>query len=193
MKESFVFYKSFYEAIRALQPDAQLEIYNALCIQNFSDEKYIFNDKVAEAMYLLMQPNIEASYKRYKQNKINGEKGGAPFGNQNARKYPKTTEKQPKNNLDIDIDLNIDNNKDLNSECENTQHTTPTLSELCSYCRENDMSGFDYENFYNYYESNGWINKNGTPIKNWKAKVNYWYKNDLESGKIKIDNRRRLD
>ena len=83
--------------------------------------------------------------------------------------------------------------KNKRSVCvDNTITSAPTLSELRSYCYENDMGNFDYENFYNYYEANGWLNKNGTEIKNWKAKVNYWYKKDLESGKIKIDNRRRL-
>lgn len=189
MKESFVFYKSFYDAIKTLPSEAQLEIYNALCIQNFCDEKHTFKNKIAEAMYLLMQPNIEASYKRYKQNKINGKKGGAPKGNQNARKQPETTEKQPKNNLDIDIDLN----KDIDIECERDHTSNPTLSEIISYGSSMGANQDYCERFYNHYESIGWINANGLKIKNWKLVLSNWYKKDLENGKIKIDTRRRLD
>ena len=63
---------------------------------------------------------------------------------------------------------------------------TPTLDELRSYCLENDMGDFDYEKFFDYYEANGWQNKNGSDIKNWKAKVRSWYRDDKEQGKLKV-------
>ena len=71
---------------------------------------------------------------------------------------------------------------------------TPTLSELRSFCDSNGMSQFDCEYFYNYYEANGWTNKNGTKVKNWKARVKNWYADDVKNGKIKIiDTSRRLE
>lgn len=105
----------------------------------------------------------------------------------------KLSQTRQANDIQDDNNIRIKEIKNKRSVCvENTPSLAPTLSELRSYCYDNNMGNFDYENFYNYYEANGWLNKNGTEIKNWKAKVNYWYKKDLESGKIKIDNRRRL-
>lgn len=101
-----------------------------------------------------------------------------------------TTNKQPNNNR------RREEIKNIRSVCveSNTLAPAPTLSELRSYCYENDMEDFDYENFYNYYESNGWLNKNGSAIKNWKAKLKYWYNDDKKNGRLKkIDTRRRLD
>lgn len=112
-------------------------------------------------------------------------------GNKDTNKQ--VTNKQQTSNKQVTTIEEYKEIKNKRSVCvENTQSLAPTLSELRSYCYDNNMGNFDYENFYNYYEANGWLNKNGTEIKNWKAKVNYWYKKDLESGKIKIDNRRRL-
>lgn len=89
---------------------------------------------------------------------------------------------------EIDIERERDNNIILRNE------HTPTLSELRSFCEENDILRFDCEYFYDYYEANGWTDGNGNKIKSWKAKVKSWYKKDLKDGKIKIpDMSRRLD
>lgn len=189
--ESIIFYKSFFEAIENIPENKQLLLYRALFKYYFYNEEPQLEDTL-KAMFKLMKPNIDNASSRYKASVENGKKGGAPKGNQNARKQPKTTQKQPKNNLNKDKDYN----KDLNKECEcsddnlfyeETTHTappTPTLDELRSYCLENGMEDFNYEKFYNHYESNGWLNKNGTEIQNWKAKVRYWYKDDEQNGKL---------
>lgn len=104
--------------------------------------------------------------------------------------------KRQANDTQNDNNIRIKEIKNIRSVCveSNTLAPAPTLSELRSYCYENDMEDFDYENFYNYYESNGWLNKNGSVIKNWKAKLKYWYNDDKKNGRLKkIDTRRRLD
>lgn len=190
MKDSFVFYRSFYKAIHKIKDkNLKSDIYEAICELALNNKKVEIEEDIGSIIMDLIIPQIEANNERY----INGCKGGAPKGNQNAKKKKTTDgcfEKQPNENENDNENENINDNE---NECERDHTSAPTLSELRSYCYENDMGNFDYENFYNYYEANGWLNKNGTEIKNWKAKVNYWYKKDLESGRIKIDNRRRLD
>lgn len=204
MKESFVFYRSFYEAILELETaEEKLELYEALCEFNFENKKPKFKNKHTEAMFKLIQPLIDSAFRRYQASVENGKRGGNPnFKKGQPNPYyqnKKITQDNLNENDNVNVNDNVNDNeseresKERDSVLSSTPSLTPTLSELRSYCYENDMSGFDYDNFYNYYEANGWINKNGTPIKNWKAKVNYWYKKDLETGKIKIDTRRRLD
>ena len=69
----------------------------------------------------------------------NGSKGGAPVGNQNARKtsekQPKTTQKQPKNNpKQTSIDNNqltiSNNNKKTYGECQNVKLTEDEYNKL---------------------------------------------------------------
>jgi len=56
----------------------------------------------------------------------------------------------------------------------------PTLDELKAYCSERN-SKVDPERFFNYYESNGWmVGRN--KMKNWKAAVRTWEKNENGQG-----------
>ena len=145
-------------------------------------------------IFKLIKPQILANYERYE----NGKKGGAPIGNQNARKttknnqwsFSKTTKKQPNDNVNENDNVNVNEN-------ENVRETTPspshTLSEIVSYGSSLGISQEYCERFFDYYEGIGWINGNGLPIKNWKLVLTNWYKKDLENGKIKKqDTSRRL-
>lgn len=113
MRDSFVFYRSFMEAIE----DLPAEDFKR-CVVSLTE--YALDDKepdasgVVKTFFKLAKPQIDANNKRFE----NGCKGGAPLGNQNARKQPKTTEKQPKNNLKQpnvnDNDNDNDNDKYIN-------------------------------------------------------------------------------
>ena len=97
-RNSFIFYKSFYESIKELTKEEQIQIYNAIFEYEFSG-KIIELKGVCKSVFTLILPQLEANNKRY----INGCKGGAPKGNQNATKNKtknnqKTTKKQPNEN-----------------------------------------------------------------------------------------------
>ena len=87
-RESFIFYKSFYDSIKELDLLDQAQIYNAIFTFQFEGEKVELNG-VCKSIFTLIIPQLEANNKRY----LNGLKGGAPKNNQNAKK------KQSKNNL----------------------------------------------------------------------------------------------
>jgi hypothetical protein len=60
---------------------------------------------------------------------------------------------------------------------------TPTIGEIGSYCTERGNQ-IDPEIFFNYYESNGWhVGKNA--MKDWKACIRTWEKNNFQNGKAK--------
>lgn len=53
----------------------------------------------------------------------------------------------------------------------------PTLEEVRDYCEER-QNGIDAEDFWLYYETNGWVQgKHLKPIKSWKACVMTWERN----------------
>lgn len=109
MKESFVFYKSFYDAINLLGEKAQLKLYKSIMKLNFNCcktmteieqlcdeiETELKQNRHTFAQFLLIKPQILANFSKY----LNGLKGadsghlgGAPKGNTNASKNnPKTT------------------------------------------------------------------------------------------------------
>ena len=96
-RESFVFYRSFRDAFRALDKDVRLRMYEAVIDYGLDLIEPHF-EGIEKVLWTLIRPQLEANNKRFE----NGCKGGAPIGNQNARKQPKNnqkiTEKQPKNN-----------------------------------------------------------------------------------------------
>lgn len=90
MRESFIFYRTFYEALKELPDDARLRLYDAITAYALNGEKVAISG-LEKAVFALVEPRIKANNQR----RENGCKGGAPKGNFNARK---TTENQPKNN-----------------------------------------------------------------------------------------------
>ena len=92
MRESCIFYKSFYDSIKELDPQDQDQIYNAIFECQFNG-KEIELDGICESIFTLIIPQLKANNKRYE----NGKKGGAPKGNQNAtKKQPKINQKTTK-------------------------------------------------------------------------------------------------
>ena len=54
----------------------------------------------------------------------------------------------------------------------------PSLEEISLYCRERN-NNVDPEQFFNFYESNGWkVGKN--PMRDWKAAIHTWEKREKE-------------
>lgn len=109
-RESFIFYKSFYESIKELDPLDQVQIYDAIFKYQFEAEEIELKG-ICKSIFTLIIPQLEANNKRY----LNGLKGGAPKGNQNA------TKKQPKNNLELtkkqpneNDNVNVNENDNVN-------------------------------------------------------------------------------
>lgn len=95
MRDGFVFYRSFAEALNALPKAEKEKALDFIINYALDDLEPEEAEGVAVAVFKLVKPQIDANNKRFE----NGCKGGAPLGNQNARKQPKTTEnnqKQPK-------------------------------------------------------------------------------------------------
>ena len=110
-RDSFIFYKSFYDSIKELDPKDQVQIYDAIFQYQF-EGKEIELKGVCKSIFTLIIPQLEANNKRY----INGLKGGAPKGNKNA------TKKQPKNNQELtkkqpneNVNENVNENDNVNA------------------------------------------------------------------------------
>ena len=56
----------------------------------------------------------------------------------------------------------------------------PTVDEIRAYCAERHNS-VDAEHFYDHYEANGWKIGGKSPMKDWRAAVRTWEKNNYTS------------
>ena len=115
-KRSFVFYDSFLEAMKHLN-DAEFRE----CVLKIRDYALEGVDEessspMVNVIMAMAKPNLDSARRRYMASVENGKKGaeygklgGAPKGNQNARK--KQPLKQP-----LDVDVNDDVEEDVNKE-----------------------------------------------------------------------------
>jgi hypothetical protein len=62
------------------------------------------------------------------------------------------------------------------------QFVPPTVNEVRAYCEAEDKN-VDPEHFHAYYAANGWKQKNGRPIQDWKAAIVTWVKNNDRFGR----------
>lgn len=118
-RDSFVFYRSFYEAVKGLPDDLQLILirgvveYGLDCtIPDFSGVK---GGQFVGAMFALIRPQLDANHKRF----LNGCKGGAPTGshnNPNGRRglsNQKLTENKPNENENVNENENENGNVEV--------------------------------------------------------------------------------
>lgn len=104
MRNSFIFYRSFYEAIKDLPRDIQGEIYTAIMEYALYGKETENLKPVAHSIFTLIKPNLQANISRYE----NGKKGGRP---------PKKTEEKPNNNLtETEVKANKDKDKDKDKD-----------------------------------------------------------------------------
>jgi len=73
MRDSIVFYRSFYEAIQDLPIEQQAQAYNAIFAYSL-DESEPKLTGVVSTVFKLIKPQLDANQKRY----TNGNKGGRP-------------------------------------------------------------------------------------------------------------------
>lgn len=129
MKDSFVFYKSFYDAIKKIPEEYQLELYNAILSYSLEGIEPNNLSSIAEAMFILIKPNIDSSQKRYEASVENGKKGGRPLKKtqeepdknldktqQKPNQNLDETQEEPDENLNVDVDDNVDvNDNNINN------------------------------------------------------------------------------
>lgn len=137
MRDSFVFYRSFYEAIAEL-PDADL----ASCFRAIAD--YALNDVepdtpgIAKTVFRMAKPQIDANTKRYQ----NGTKGGRPSkeekpnDNQNVTK-PKQSKNQtitkPEPNDNVNVNDNVNENENVNVNDKNNMSSGTSADHTSEY------------------------------------------------------------
>lgn len=136
-RKSFVFFASFRDSIEALPSEYRYEMCAAIYNYALESEMPEFSNPLLMPAFLAMKPNIDASSKRYDNCVENGKKGGAPTGNQNAKKQPRnnqeTTENNQEtteNNLNKDKDKNKDEDKDLDRDRDKDRNECQRVADM---------------------------------------------------------------
>ena len=117
MRDSFVFYRSFYDAIKDLPRDVQGEIYTAIMEYSLYGKETENLKPIARSVFTLMKPQIDVNNKRFE----NGKKGGRPkSGNEPDGNQEETKEKPSNNQSETKSKPNVNDNVNANENKDNT-------------------------------------------------------------------------
>jgi hypothetical protein len=175
MRDSLIFYRSFYEAINELPKETQAEVYHA--IFEFSlNYKEIELSGLSKTIFTLIKPQLQANNKRF-------ENGTKPKHKQNESKT-EAKDKQDLSKSEANNNNNVNNNK--NKKDNDNKFTPPTLLEVQNYFKENGYTLESATKAFNYYDTAQWKDSKGNKVKSWKQKMQgVWFKDE---NKIKVDN-----
>ena len=193
-KDSFVFYRSFYEALQQVPKKYRTAIYEA-CFTYVFESREVSLSGVPGALWTLIKPQLDASQRRYENSKK-----GAEYGKMGGRPKKKGGEKKPLKGYEtetLNVNVNVNDNDNVNDNVYMANATQknpppffqpPTSEDVHAYCLE---MGFkvDAEKFVDYYAARGWTLSRGQPMKDWKAQVRYWETNrrdDQTENEVKV-------
>lgn len=182
-RESFVFYKSFFDQLEALSAEDAFPLYRAIARYGLLHEEPDLKG-IQKVVFIGVRAQLEANWKRWEngcKGSDFGHRGGAPKGNRNASK---TTPKQGQNNPKTTPNENDNVNENVNEKggtggtgvSRQQRFTPPALEEVQRYVSEKGYR-IDAQRFIDYYASNGWkVGKN--PMRDWKAAVRNWQRRE---------------
>lgn len=113
MRDSFVFYESFYLAISDLSAAQQNKLFQAICRYALYEEEPELKGASA-AVFKLIRPQIDANNKRYENGKKGAEhgiKGGRP---RNPKETPNKPQTNPKQTPNVNVPVNVPANATVN-------------------------------------------------------------------------------
>ena len=188
MKDSFVFYSSYADAILQIDSaESQMKVLKAIWNFAFKEIEPLEGslNTIESIIFSMARPTIEASKRNYE----NGLKGGRP--RKTPLKTPVLTNDNDNKNLNVsynDTDtvsynLNDSDNKNLNNNDnslkdnihkKNNHFYKPTLEQIESFCKNKNL-GLNPQEFFDYYEQTNWEN-----VYNWQSLLVAWNNRQIE-------------
>lgn len=128
-RDSFIFYRSFFESLVELPTEMRVQVYDAICSLALNGEETEM-DGIPKAVFILMKPQIEANNKRY----ANGKKPKA----EQAKSKQEANSKQNRSKSEA-------NNKQdtCNNEAKSKQAISKVEANENEECRMNNVNEND--------------------------------------------------
>lgn len=150
MREGFVFYRSFYEAIKSLPPDQYKECVNAIIEYGLDGKEPQADDPLVQIVFSLTKPQIDANNRRResgrnggisksKQNVANCSKSKQNVANGSKSKQEEPKEKDKEKEKEKDKDKENEKEKEVLGEEEETLpwlRVTPSKRDIRELTKE---------------------------------------------------------
>jgi hypothetical protein len=182
-RDQFTFYRSYYEALKALPKRDQTSVLMSV-IGYALDEEIPKLSGVPLSVFTLIRPTLDSGRNKARSRMKKGGTSEEQIGTN--EKQNGTNEKQNGTNVEQSINEG-EIEKEREEEGENDSSLPPTplsrgkskrfsppsVEEVRAYCQERG-NGIDPEAFVDFYAARGWKYGAGRPIVDWKAAVRTW-------------------
>lgn len=178
MRDSMIFYRSFYESVDGMSAIIKAEVYDAIFKYALDFKEPEFTDNVAKALFTLIKPQLDANIKRF-------ENGKKPKTKQKENKI-EAKHKQKESKIEANNNVNYNENNNIivpfqervskfllwfNSEFEKygkPQAKYRTLNNQTENNLKKLLDNYNYDEWCTAFKNminNTWVieNKNATP------------------------------
>jgi hypothetical protein len=102
MRDSMIFYRSFYESLNGMSETTKAQVYDAIFIYGLDFEEPTFTDAIAKSLFTLIKPQIDANIKRFN----NGNKPKVKQEKSKTEAKVKQTKSKPVANVNDNVNVN---------------------------------------------------------------------------------------
>lgn len=172
IRDSFIFYRSFYQSAKKLPKEDKAELFDAICSYALDGES-VEMSVVPEAIFTVIKPNLDANRRKWENGCKEKKKPSEVEADEEQEiskdeAKDKQTISKAQGNVNVNEDVNV--NKDVKDK--RKRFTPPSLQDIQNYCKERNNS-VNPDKWLNFYQSNGWkVGKNS--MKDWRAAVRTW-------------------
>lgn len=173
--ESFVFYRSFRDAIEEMPDDEKLATLLGICDYALYGVEPKLKDVMSRAVFTVARPSIDANNCR----RTNGKKGGRPpkkpmVSNSENQWFSKSESTETESESGSGAN-------GADKPPKRTRFIPPTVEEVKAYCQERG-SGIDADSFVDYYQARGWKLGRGQTMRDWRASIRTWERRETKDG-----------
>jgi hypothetical protein len=185
IRDSFIFYRSFYQSAKKLPKEDKAELFDAICSYAL-DGELVELSVVPEAIFTVIKPNLDANRRKWENGCKEKKKPSEveAIEEQEISKdeaNDKQTISKPEGNVNVDV------NVECKSESKSKRFSHPTLEEVKNYCQER-KNNVNAKKWFDFYSAKGWkIGKNS--MKDWKAAVRTWEEDTSPTNQDPITNK----
>ena len=140
-RESFVFYRSFYEGIKELPRDIQGEVLTAIMEYGLNGVTTENQKPITKAMFALIKPQLDANNQRFENGKLgaeHGKKGGRPR-KEKPQENLTLTPKKPQENPTLTPNVNVNDNVNVNVNDNDDKDASAITDEKKYYSSDNGV------------------------------------------------------
>lgn len=179
-RKQFTFYGGFMDGISRIKSKAaRCDAYDAIvryALDGIEPDIEALPDAAAIA-FVMAKPNIDASRKRAA-NALN-KKETETASNEDRTSIETASKPQQEKEEEKEKEKVKDKEQLLKESTKEKRgrFSPPTLSEVAEYCRERGNT-VNAQRFCDFYGRQGWRLNNGQPMKDWKAAVRLWERDE---------------